>query len=221
MADERPDITQGYGGWDEVARPRRSPLTTFRGSPAFHLTLPLLLDGWRTNTPVERDISALEQMGRPTAADGEPPRLKIDARGSALPGQGRTWVIDTITWGEALMNQNGDRLRQFFTLALIEYVADIHLQEQAPAQRRRAKAKTVKTARGAAKKRVTAKRSPTAKKRAGTLAVVGSSDWGQGEDLVSIAARELGDASRWVEIAQLNGLRDPRAISPGQVLRLP
>jgi nucleoid-associated protein YgaU len=32
---------------------------------------------------------------------------------------------------------------------------------------------------------------------------------------------ELGDASRWVEIAHLNGLRDPRATTPGKVIRLP
>jgi nucleoid-associated protein YgaU len=39
--------------------------------------------------------------------------------------------------------------------------------------------------------------------------------------LLAIAARELGDADRWVELAELNGLRDPRAITPGQVIRLP
>jgi nucleoid-associated protein YgaU len=31
----------------------------------------------------------------------------------------------------------------------------------------------------------------------------------------------LGDARRWREIADLNGIRDPRAITVGQVLRLP
>ena len=44
---------------------------------------------------------------------------------------------------------------------------------------------------------------------------------GLGDDLLSVAARELGDADRWVEIAQLNGIRDPRTIAEGQVLRLP
>jgi nucleoid-associated protein YgaU len=42
-----------------------------------------------------------------------------------------------------------------------------------------------------------------------------------GEDLLSVAARELGDASRWHEIADLNGIRDPRAITRAQVIRLP
>lgn len=220
MSEERPDVTQGYGGWEEIARPRRSPLTTFRGSPGFHLTLPLLLDGWARGISVERDCSALEKMGRATAADGEPPRLRITARGSALPGQRRRWVIDTITWGEALMNKNGDRVRQFVTLNLIEYVEDAYLQEQSPATRRRTKAKRTKTARGAAKKRVTVKRAAGSKQPSRSRAA-SSSDFGTGEDLLTIAARELGDADRWVEIAELNGLRDPRAISPGQVLRLP
>jgi nucleoid-associated protein YgaU len=41
-----------------------------------------------------------------------------------------------------------------------------------------------------------------------------------GDTLTSIAARELGDVTKWVKIAALNGIRDPRALTVGQVIQL-
>lgn len=41
-----------------------------------------------------------------------------------------------------------------------------------------------------------------------------------GDSLYGIAARELGDGSLYRELAALNGIRNPRLIRPGQVLRL-
>jgi len=78
LSEDAPTITQGYGGWEEVARPRKSPLTTFQGSPGLHMSIGLMLDGWAPNTSVERECAALEKMGWPTAADGEPPRVRIN-----------------------------------------------------------------------------------------------------------------------------------------------
>jgi nucleoid-associated protein YgaU len=43
----------------------------------------------------------------------------------------------------------------------------------------------------------------------------------QGDSLTSIAARDLGDYSRWPEIAALNGIRDPDRLTVGQTVRLP
>lgn len=43
----------------------------------------------------------------------------------------------------------------------------------------------------------------------------------KGDTLSAIAQRELGAASRWPEIAELNSLLDPDLIYPGQELRLP
>jgi LysM repeat protein len=42
-----------------------------------------------------------------------------------------------------------------------------------------------------------------------------------GDTLWSIAQRELNSGSRYIEIADLNGIKDPNRISVGQVLRLP
>ena len=42
-----------------------------------------------------------------------------------------------------------------------------------------------------------------------------------GDTLSGLAKKHLGDASRWQEIAALNGINDPKGIRPGQKLRLP
>lgn len=42
-----------------------------------------------------------------------------------------------------------------------------------------------------------------------------------GDTLSSIAARVLGNANRWQEIATLNGIGDPRTLRVGQILKLP
>jgi len=41
------------------------------------------------------------------------------------------------------------------------------------------------------------------------------------ETLGEIAARELGSSTRWTEIANLNGIRDPKSIRVGQELMIP
>lgn len=42
-----------------------------------------------------------------------------------------------------------------------------------------------------------------------------------GRTLAEIAADELGDPERWTEIAELNGIRDPRSVAVGTELFLP
>lgn len=219
LADARPDISAGYGGWAEVARPRRRPLSVWTGSPGLRMALPILLDGFQAGRSVERDIAQLERLSLPTAADGAPPRIRLAARGGAVPHQDRVWVVDALTFGDgAIMNDAGDRTRQPATLALLEYIADVRVNEKSRTTQTRAQAARAKAKAGAARKRIVAGhgKPKTSHKRAAS-----SSSFGAGEDLLSIAARELGDADRWIEIAQLNGLRDPRAIAPGQALRLP
>ena len=213
LGPDRPDVSAGYGGWVEVARPRRKPLSIWVGSPALRMNLSILLDAFTAGASIERQVAQLERLATPSAADGNPARLRISGRGGGIPHQDRVWVIDSIPWGDALVNRNGDRARQQATLSLMEFVAEARIS---PAKAQAAK----KTKPGASSKRVVAARKKPAAAHS-LLAAGDDPDFGAGDDLLSIAARELGDADRWVEIAQLNGLRDPRAIRPGQVIRLP
>jgi hypothetical protein len=225
LGEDAPTVDTGFGGWDSVERPRRKPITSWKGQPQLQLTLPLLLDGWSTGTSVLGQVKQLRTMGQPSATDGEPPQLKLKAQGDAVPFLDRTWVVNDIQWGEALADERGNLVRQALTLVLLEYVQDRYLAQRSAANRRRSAHRPKK--RGAKSKRMVAKRSAKGRRK-GTHALLqaaaassADADFGTGEDLVTIAARELGDADRWMEIAELNGLRDPRAISPGQVLRLP
>jgi hypothetical protein len=219
LSDARPNVTAGYGGWQEIARPRRRPLSVWTGSPGLRMDLPILLDGFAAGASIERQITQIESLALPTAADGSPPRVRFVARGGAVPHQNRVWVVDTLAWGDALMNRAGDRTRQQVTLSMLEWIADVRVSEKATSTQIRRQQARAKTKPGAASKRIVAGHGRP--KAGGKGRTATDTTFGAGEDLLSIAARELGDADRWIEIAQLNGLRDPRAIAPGQVLRLP
>lgn len=218
LGEERPNVESGYGGWSSVDRPRRRPLTTWRAPPAITMTLPLLIDRWRDPFPgnsIEAQIDVIRKWGWPTGSNGEPPRLKVTATGAAVPHQGLPWVLTDVAWGDALMNPNGNRVRQAVTLTLQHYVEDVYLARRSAANRRRAKKQAGRKPGAATKRKPVKAKKATKKGRAVTA------EFGNGEDLLSIAARELGDADRWLEIAELNGLRDPRSLREGQVIRLP
>ena len=220
LAADRPNVTQGYGGWTEVVRPQRTTMTVWTGSPTLRMDLPVLFDQWRSGLTVEADLAKLERLGFPSASDGWPPRLRIVAPGGGVPHQGRVWVIDSLTWGDALANGKGNRVRQQVTLGLLEYVADVRVDYDSPSQLQQMKAVAANTKPGAARKRVVASRARGTSFRPGTPGTV-TVGFGEGDDLLSIAAKELGDAKRWPEIAKLNGIRDPRSVVRGQVIRLP
>lgn len=222
LGPDRPNVSAGYGGWDEVARPRRTTVTTWTGQPARRMSVGILIDNFVAGRSVETEIRRLERMALPRPG-GQPPVVQVDAKGGHLPYQGRAWVIDGIEWGDASMNQNGNRVRQAATVTLLEYVADDLIRartRQSPAQRRRA-AKSRQTGHGRKKnardkRRAVGPSRKNVRSRSRTTTAVYD-----GEDLASVAARELGDARRWRDIADLNGIRDPRAITTGQTLRLP
>jgi len=221
LGPERPNVSAGYGGWEEVARPRRSTVTTWAGQPARRMSVSILLDEFAAGTSVETDIRRLERMALPRPG-GQPPNVWVDAKGAHLPYQGRTWVVDGIEWGDASMNRNGNRTRQAATLTLLEFVSDQLIQarlRKSPAQRRREK-KSAESGRGS-KKNAREKRKPAGPTRKKTNRARSAAPAYDGEGLAAVAARELGDARRWREIADLNGIRDPRAVKAGQVLRLP
>lgn len=222
LGAERPDVSSGYGGWDEVARPRRTTVTTWVGQPARRLSLSILLDGHYAAASIEDTIRRLERMALPRAG-GQPPSVRLLARGSHIPYTELRWVIDTLEWGDAIMNAAGNRTRQAATLTLLEYVSDDLIgagTRESSAQRRRSKARRASGRNR--KKNAREKRKPAGRnRRSHSTGLRASTPAYEGDDLMAIAARELGDARRWHEIADLNGIRDPRAVTIGQILRLP
>lgn len=184
-----PSPTGGFGGWTQVARPRRKALTQWDGVPPLEVAFSLILDGVAGDRSVEADCLALEQMAQPAAARTPPPVVRANG---GIPHAELDWVISDLQWDPApIYATSKKRIRQEVTVHLLEHVA----------------ADTVAAPAAAA----------AAKAGGGTKLYVVKA----GDTLSSIAAKLLGDHKKWTQIAAINGIRDPKAIRPGQKLRIP
>lgn len=196
--------TEGYGGWDAVARPRRQALTVWNGRNPFKMTLQIVFDGFVANKPVEVQCSTLERFGLPPTDGEEPPALRISC--AAVPHTDLVWVVDNITWEDVERRRDGKRIRQVVTLSLLRHNPGQRLAEYTPSVVARQKATAA--ARAAAT-------TPGASVNHKPYVVK------DGDTLQTIAAHELGDAKRYREIADLNNLRDSKALVAGQPLKMP
>lgn len=122
---------------------------------------------------------------------GTSPPAQVTVTG-AIPHSDLVWIVSALAWDPAPeYSKGGYRTRQEATVTLLEFVA----------------ADLVKSAAATARGQVqTSSKTYVVKK---------------GDTLVSIAAAQLGDFTRWTQIAALNGLRDPNRLTVGQKLRLP
>jgi hypothetical protein len=141
MDADAPVITQGYGGFDEIARPGRRSIVTWQGVPPYRMSLALLLDGWRKRESVDADCAALERMASTLRAFQPPPKVRV--RGSAVPKSALDWRIDELAWGDVLRNKVGTRLRQRVTLTLVQAVDEGKGVRVSAAANRRASGRSV------------------------------------------------------------------------------
>jgi hypothetical protein len=202
LGDGNVDLTSGVGGWEEVDRPGRTPISRWRHRVSLRVDVPLWIAS-ADRTSIEPQIEVLTALaGRgPRWVEAEPPHLIFDT-GGVSPWDAQTypdqlWVIDALSWGTNLLyNSAGNRYRQDVTVTLLQFVDDVAIPDQSLAKRRQTR---------------------------GKFKVPKTYHVKKGDTLVSIARRELGSVDRWLEIRKLNpGARtDPRVeLKPGTVLRL-
>lgn len=194
--------TGGAGGWAKIARPRRKSLTEWQGVEGYEMPIPVIFDRFRENRSVEGQITRLERMAKKREGEAQPPIVRI--RGP-VPHTNLEWVIQDIEWGAMERRaRDGQRTRQFATIVLWQYIAaDLVLErKKSPAKDSRDRNRD----RGKGDGKGQSRRTYTVRR---------------GDTLSSIAARELGSASKWSKIADLNNIRDPKNLRVGQVLRLP
>jgi hypothetical protein len=137
MGNDPPKISAGYGGWEVVERPRRAGLTQWTGREPFQVQISIVLDGWIDRQPIDYQIDRLERMAMPYKK--EPPVIMVI--GGAMPHAGLDWVIETIDWGDAIKNTDGETLRQEGVVTLRSYIAADKIQLSAAAKKRQSKGK--------------------------------------------------------------------------------
>jgi hypothetical protein len=202
-------VTAGYGGWSRVARPRKKALTEWVGRDSTSLEIEFLLDAFTENDGlfVISQERALERLAGLDINDPEPPLCRILSRPPALiphnfhHASQVLWFVETITWDKESIESNsvGNHTRIGGTFTITQFVDDERLASLTSVERRK---KASGAGRGAARKTYTVK---------------------AGDTLSKIAARSdvYGDASKWKKIGDANGIRDPKKLRTGQVLKIP
>lgn len=194
LGDGVPNVSVD-GGWQVVKRPKWVGFTDWVGVEPHTMTVPVLFDGFEKDKSIEVDLERLRQMMRPaTIPTDQAPVIRLEG---SIPMANLHWVITGLAEGDVTRRRDGQRIRSFQTVSLLEYVEANVL--------------------------VLTRTSPAAAAQARSAAPVSAKTYmvRAGDTLPTIAGRVLGDSARWTEIASMNEIRDPNSIKAGILLRLP
>lgn len=187
MGDGPALLTGGDGGWQEQELWAAPPVTWWLAPTAYRQTIPLLFDG----DSQEAAINDLLRLARSPGDRKPPPALMI--AGPAVHRADLEWVVASVTSNDPVIRREGDgnRVRQGYSVELLQYSPIEILGQPAQRTRRRPRVKTW-TVRA-------------------------------GDTLPRIAASSAvyGNANEWKRIAIANGIRDPRSLTVGRVLKIP
>lgn len=180
---------------EDIDRPGRTTAGEWDGTDPWRIGFTLRLDGY-PNDPVHDQLSVLEGMAglhRPTEP---PPRLRLRYSGFSAV----RYVIEQLEPGRELRRDDLAIVRIDVDLVLREWVEPALVASPAERERNRQQATPAAT--------------PAATSgRTHTIA--------SGDTLWALSERYLGAGTRWQEIADANGIRDPRTLRVGATLRIP
>lgn len=112
-------VSGGHGGWEEVARPKRSAIANYKGTPLYTVKIEVLFTGLDGEISVEDPLRQLSAMGGRNERLGRPPIVSY--RGG-VPGAGRLWVVNDLDRGETVRRpSDGQIIRQFMTITFLEF----------------------------------------------------------------------------------------------------
>jgi len=205
--DEKvPTLSGGEGGIEIGGRPQRKSFTEWTGNTPLKLDFGVVIEGFAeadasgrvvtAERSVEIRVSRLRRLASSPGDYVRPPLVNV--AGASFPALALDvdWMISSVTYGDAIVSDDGARVRQDATISMIEYVAaDIMLQKNPV---------------------VTGKPKPNYR-----MVLVK-----RGDTLPKMAARLLKSAKRWKEIEKLNAnlkLRGPKfpARLIGKKVRVP
>lgn len=197
MGNGPAQLTGGIGGWVSESRRGLAPVLWWDSPPSYRQTIPVLFTG--SGDALEQRISDLYTLGRSSGSRKPPPLIVI--AGPAVHRADLQWVVENIEAGSRVERReaDGNRTRQDFTVTLLAYDGVDVLVERSPSR---------KAATEGGEK-------PSSGRKTYRVA--------KGDTLPKIAARKdiYNDGSKWKRIANANGIRDPRTLKVGQVLKIP
>lgn len=192
-------LLDGVGGNRTEVVPFDTDAVLFESHPPYRQQVDLLLDGWQARRSVEADLHGLYVIARALPGEAYPPTVRLggNARRTDLP-----WRVDALDVDEAAAHTGpgGVLMRVPVALTLIQDNRPSYALPASPSKK--------------AKKKGRAKKGKKGSSSGGgrMIAVRGNAD------LVNIG-KEHGIP--WQRIADANGIRDPRAVREGQMIRLP
>jgi LysM domain len=195
LGKKTPVFSDGIAQWSTTARPRRRSMTEYDTELPLKYAFDVKLDAFP-----DGDVEPLIQRIMGWAARNDLPfqPTLLQLSGPLVYTQLTYFLSKCDQLDEGMEFNESNRIcRQFLDLEFTEYVApDLVVQTPPPAQAAQERAPEA-----------------TATQRTYTVR--------RGETLWGIASAQLGKGQRWGEIADLNGIRDPKTLKVGAVLRLP
>lgn len=197
-------VTDGYGGWTVVSRPKDIALVEWQGRNPMAIEVPFLLDFWTYPNPdisigvlCEQQVSNLEKMAG-IGTHHQPPICKVDAFGM-IPydktiAAGLDWIVEAVQWDrniEIRSSESGRRLRCGGTITIRQFVQETSILRKISPKSRAVKPKIYIVKKGDTLSKIAAKKSV------------------------------YGDASKWKWIADANHMRDRRSLYVGKRLIIP
>jgi len=202
FADGSPMVTDGYGGWEVVARPREIGILQWKGRNPIQIEIPFMIDHWMDSADNEPGIATEAMILRLENLCGlgghaQPPICTVDGNGviphdeTNAPGA-HLWVVENVSWDRGMDFRSGDsgrRVRAGGTITIRKYLtAQDILARLGPRSRARSPEKYIVK---------------------------------KGDTLSKIAALKYKDPNKWKRIADANGIRDSRSLAVGQHIIIP
>ncbi|NAZ73849.1 LysM peptidoglycan-binding domain-containing protein [Kineococcus sp. T13] len=196
LGERAPYISAGGAVWDSIDRPRTYAYTHFSGVELFEQTIDVAIDQY-PDGDIEPIIKLIEDRRIPTPKIPDVLRL-------AGPNVKRTdlaWILVGIEYqDDDEYRDDGRRCRQSMTLTFRQHNApQVVVHNSSPA----------------------AAAAPPAAASTGSSGGERTYTVKAGDTLSGIAQKMYGSSARWQDIANASGVRDPRSLKVGQVLKVP
>lgn len=201
LADQAAVVTDGYGGWEAVPRPRTVAITEWKGRNHLSIEIPFMIDFYVadvTNHPgadCENMVSNLEKLAG-LGGMNQPPVCKVDGFG-AIPHdytqrKKLNWVVDALQWDRGIeirRGDNGRRMRCGGTVTVRQFLTAKDLFYKIKPKQKAVPPRVYRVKRG--------------------------------DTLAKLARKFYGDPNLWKRIADANHMRDRRKLKVDEKLKIP